>query len=1015
MSLAKGLYRAFNLPLESLSDLHGVDYGGAKNLREAPLDAFLDNGGLIRYGILQGDYSTPDPDLYQAMLRKLQDSWVTLFRQPGHSLDISFHVDPARSTEFLERRLAPYRRQAEKHGLDFAALFDSRVRDFPKHIAPEVVIVALRTDPSILLANEQKRANEARKKRREKTHLGDWIRGGQDVTAIMPELRHIHDQAWYTLVKSLDTCGNVLMDGQSRNNGLLLSALNIEQAIDWIRNIQRPGTYSLPSETPTWKADLARPSVGVHGTFVATAPRLGLSAIPEEMEVAGGGVVKTSQGMCFAPVVMSLGPVHTLPFGELLENLVKANIPVRINFRLIPGGTGGLSMKKIGAEMLYLTTKMTDNGNGLVKEAINEIQRHANYDPVILMRSVACTWAASEEQAQMQQQTLLRMIETWGNQEATTRCGDPVQTVLSSIPGLVSNMAAPVWPANLSNVLPLMPFDRPASPWTHGPFFLRDKLRKMLAVGHDLQTPIISFTGPPGRGKSMTMALQLLSYLWDAGQGDLPYISIIDVGYSSIEFIEAVRQALGEKAYLAQGFTLSLNGNTINPFDTPLGFRFPTENHLSFLKNLIGVICGNTRENPILKLPEAIGAAMLACYGSVADMGQGKAKPYQVGVDVQVDEAIARYGIFTDKTMSWWEIVDALFAKKDLPMAGRAQRFAVPIFLDFITTCTSNNDLQAKYGDLKVQGQMPLISYINLSVNEAAKNWPVMASPSTFDFGQARIVSLDLVEVTQGQDESSIRQATAMYLLARFKTSQSFIFSKDDVDGAKNHLLPEYARYHTDRAAQIKRDVKIAVWDELHRTGGLPQISDQIERDGREGRKNGLRILLGSQSFRDIPDTIQDILGAAYVMGLDGKEIETIVERTGIDPILAAKAVDHCIGPGDKGSGALVYWKREDRRYTSLAYVIAGPVELWALTTHPESRAVKVMILREVPYSATLNLLAARYPSGTIKGELARRKGLAQGGEDFLTEIAQEIVRMYQVSLLQSASPLQGATLLREP
>jgi len=374
MSLAKGLYRAFNLPLESLSDLHGVDYGGARDVRDQPLDAFLDNGGLIRYGILQGDYSTPDPDLYQAMLRRLQGSLVTLLRQPGHSLDISFHVDPSRSTEFLERRLSPYRRQAEKHGLDFAAIFDSRVRDFPKHIAPEVVVIALRTDPSVLLANEQKRANEARKQRRAKAALGDWILGGQDVTAIMPELRHIHDQAWYTLVKSLDTCGSVILDGQSRNNGLRLDTLSIEQAMDWIRNIQRPGTYSLPSEAPTWKADLARPSVGVNGTFVATAPRLGLSAIPEELEITQSGTVKTVQNLYFAPVVMSLGPVNTLPFGDFLENLVKANIPARLNFRLVPGGTGGLSLKKIGAEMLYLTTRMMDNSNGLVKEAINEIQ-----------------------------------------------------------------------------------------------------------------------------------------------------------------------------------------------------------------------------------------------------------------------------------------------------------------------------------------------------------------------------------------------------------------------------------------------------------------------------------------------------------------------------------------------------------------------------------------------------------------------------------------------------------------
>lgn len=998
MSLAAGLYRMLNLPLESLSDLHGVDIAGAKNLRNEPLDAFLDNGGLIRFGVLHGDYSTPDPELYDAMLTKLHQQLITLFRAPGHTLDIAFHVDPARSQEFLHRRLSPYREQAKRHGLDFDAIFASRIRDFPRHIAPEVVLFAFRTDPVALLPNEQKRANAARKKRRVNARIGDWIINGQDMTAIMPELRHIHHQSWQALTNALQNCGNVIIQEQTRNNGLLLEAITIEQAIDWMRAVQRPGTYSLPSEAPAWKADSFRPQRGVRGNLVAMAPRLGLSAISDELETVQDSFVRTPQGMVLAPVVMSLGPASPQPFAEFLKVLVQANIPARINFRITPGSGSGL--KKLGAELLYLTTKVTDNGNGLIKEALDEINRNANHDPAILMKSVAVTWADSLEQAQMQQQTLLRLIEGWGSQETVTRCGDPVQTVLSSIPGLTSQIAAPGWPANLSNVLPMLPFDRPASPWAHGPFFLRDEYRKMLTVGHDLGTPIMAFTGPPGRGKSMMMALVILSFLWDVGQGSLPYVSFIDVGYSSIELIEAIRQALGEKAYLAQGFTLTLHGKTINPFDTPLGYRFPTENHLSFLKNLVGVICGNTHERPILKLPEAISAAVLATYQNVSDMGQGQPKLYQKGMDEQVDAAIEKLGIPLDSHSSWWEIVDTLFARKERELAGRAQRFAVPILRDLIATCTSNRDMEAKYGDLKVQGEMPLISYINLSLTEAAKNWPVLASPSTFDFGQARIVSLDLVEVTQGQDESAIKQATAMYLLARFKTAQSFIFSKDDVEGARSHLGKQYQEYHEERAAQIKRDVKISVWDELHRTGGLPQIPDQIERDGREGRKNGLRILLGSQSFKDIPDTIQDILGAAYVMGLDGAEIKTIIERTGIDPILAARAVDHCIGPGEKGAGTLAYWKREDRRYTSLAYVIAGAVELWALTTHPESRAVKELILREVPYSDALHLLAARYPTGTIKKELARRKGLAKGGEDFLTEMAQEIIRMYQNTLL---------------
>ena len=1004
MGFAAGIFRALNLPLESLSSLHGIDDAGTRDPLNRPVDAFLDNGGLVRFGILHGTYSTPDPELYAVMIAGLAESLVTLFRAPGHEIEMSFQVDPDRASEFLTRHLEPYRRQARAHGLDLDAVFASRVRDFGTHIAPQVTIIALRTLPAVLMPYERKRADTARENRRKDAGMRDWIQGGQDFTAVMPELRHIHDQAWYTLAKSLDRCGNVLMNGNSRSNGIRLEALTADQAIDWIRGQQRSGTYPLPNEKPEWTGVGLRSQVTEKGRLIGTSPRLGLSAIPEEMIEITGGMVQAGS-LVLAPVVFSLGPVNPKPFDALLENLIQARIPARFNFQIVSGGSGALAMKKMAAEMLYLTTKPIDNGNGLIKEAIREIQLHAAHDPVVLMKAVAVTWAKSPEQAAMQQQTLLRLVEIWGNQETTVRCGDPVQTVLSSLPGLMTTIAAPAWPANLSQVLELMPLDRPASPWTHGPFFLRDKNGKILFVSHELQTPIVAFTGAPGRGKSMAMALQLFSYIWDVGVENLPQIAIIDVGYSSIEFIEAVRQALGEKAYLAQGFTLSLTGETINPFDTPLGFRLPTANHLSFLKNLIGVICGtgNIDDAPILKLSEAVSAAVMACYRGVSDMEQGEAKRYESGMDDLVDAAIQQYGFDMDRIRTWWEVTDLLFAQGDMVMAGRAQRFAVPVIRDLIHTCTHDADLRAKYGDLKVQNQKDLIGFISLSLGEAVNDWPIIARPSTFDFGQARIVSLDLAEVTQGQDPSALRQATAMYLLARFKTSQNFIFSKDDVAG---HLRPQYREYHLKRADQIKKDVKIAVWDELHRTGGLPQIPNQIERDGREGRKNGLRILLGSQSFRDIPATIQDILGAAYIMGLDGMEIDTIIDRTGIDAVLAAQAVDHCIGPGEKGAGTLAYWKREDRRYSSLAYVIAGPVELWALTTHPESRTVKNRILKEVPYSTALNLLAARFPSGTIKKELARRKGLAQGGEDFLEEIAREVIRLYQTSLLNPVTGL---------
>ena len=90
-----------------------------------------------------------------------------------------------------------------------------------------------------------------------------------------------------------------------------------------------------------------------------------------------------------------------------------------------------------------------------------------------------------------------------------------------------------------------------------------------------------------GGGKSVFLNALNFAFVTQAGLSRLPWVSIIDVGPSSSGLITLLQENLPEnKKHLAAYHRLRMTEDfAINPFDTPLGCRYPVSyTHLDVYK-----------------------------------------------------------------------------------------------------------------------------------------------------------------------------------------------------------------------------------------------------------------------------------------------------------------------------------------------------------------------------------------------------------------------------------------------
>ena len=189
-------------------------------------------------------------------------------------------------------------------------------------------------------------------------------------------------------------------------------------------------------------------------------------------------------------------------------------------------------------------------------------------------------------------------------------------------------------------------------------------------------------------------------------------------------------------------------------------------------------------------------------------------------------------------------------------------------------------------------------------------------------------------------------------------------------------------------------------YDEAHRVTGNTSVAGQLQADmttiARESRKWNLSMGLYSQSIDDIPKIITDELATTVVILGSGteKSIASLTQRFGLNG-----SCSHALGrlgkPTKAGSNLVALFRTGSGTSQLILPLTIGPQSLWAFSITTEDVTIRNKLYLSLGPSEALRRLASRFPGGSAKPEVERRRRAVedeQDSDEMVTNVIYEII-----------------------
>lgn len=673
-----------------------------------------------------------------------------------------------------------------------------------------------------------------------------------------------------------------------------------------------------------------------------------------------------------------------------------------MSFLLEPDGIGGLTIRSLLSSILGFTNSANRQFNSALKALV---ERKHDGETIVRLSIVWDTWVPAYEEGglkslRLNASDLAGLIQNWGSCETAEVVGDPLLGVVATIPAVMPASPARKSAAPLKEALLMLPLTRSTSPWQMGSVILRTPDGKVYPYqqGSSLQNAWVDIgVAPMGSGKSVLLNANNFGFLLQPGLTRLPWLTILDIGPSSKGLVTLIQEALPpDKKYLASYHRLRMTSEyAINPFDTPLGYRFPPPGQINFLINFVSLL-----STPLADAapPDGITGLAALCiekaYIHFSD--EQEPKLYDPQRDEEVVQCVGNLGLHLDEKTSWWEIVDQLFEHGHTHEAYRAQRYAMPL-LSEVAAFANDERVRSLYHS-SVEGE-DITAFFWRHLMESIKTYPILREPTRFDLGDARVISLDLEEVAPKGGMAADRQTGIMFMLARQIGAGRFFFMPEDVAAAPER----YRTYHWKRVESIRKDPKRLCYDETHRimrNSSLvsKQIVEDLQTMIRESRKWFISVGLYTQDIDDFPKIIVELATSVLVLGANTqKGVDKLVDWFSLNE--QCKYAILRLGKPDQGGARMVARFRvanEEGSAQQILVLTLGSQAIWAFSSTAEDVALRDSLIQRIGLRETLHVLSKLYPGG-IKKEVERRKHAVKDNEfgrnvDVIQRIEEEIL-----------------------
>lgn len=954
------------------------------------------DGSLVSYLKVDGSRQIIGEEEYNFLVDAATIKLGAKFDRPGHAMQIYFSRDPSRIRSHLDNLNKPVYATANNIGLEITDLIEEKVKNLSTILSHEESYYVLWTRPSSMTKSEVDRVGDEKRAQSKK-----WINApyGQNPLAGIESLRTRHKSYTTSIQQALNELG------------IRAEFLEAHDALRAIRNNMFPSRANedwracLPGDpisprTPLSQFDLS----DIIWPSIANQISVG------DARLTGGPIVQIDD-MNWAGADMVLGPMEVAPFPMLLNRLYDSKVPFRISMLIEGGGVEATAFKTLVATLMSVTNAM----NKQIKYSLEGLQALARSEPVVKLRISFATWAPKSEPNLIQDRLsiLMQSVESWGYAQVSSASGDPLDCIMSSAMGIHCAGTAPAAIAPMREVMKLVPWQRPSSPFGFGAIMLRTPDGKVwpYQTGTNMTTTWFDLIfAQPGAGKSVLMNTLNLGTILTPGLSKLPFIAVIDIGPSSSGLVSLVKEALpAERQHESAYYRLQMSRQyAINPFDTQLGCRYPLIDERSYMTELITLLStppGN--QKPYDGIPQLAGLVIDEMYRWRDDnMANAEPRPYLPRLDGEIDDAIQKHNIHLPTDPYWWDVVESLFERGLYMDAVRAQRHAMPTLNDAITAAR-RPQIRSLLEETSIGGSTEsVISAFERMITSAVRDFPILSSVTQFDIAGARICSLDLMDISPQGDDSADRQTAVMYMLARQALVRAWWVGKESLP-----FIPEKFRaYHELAMQDLEESPKRLCYDEFHRTSSSMSVRAQVVRDVREGRKRGVQIVLASQLLGDFDDDMVDLATGVWVLGtaVSDKAVDDIKDRFGLSTTARNIIRFRLTGPRAGGAPALLILGTNEGRYEQHLINTLGPIELWAFATSVEDVIIRNRLYAKFGAGRARQMLAVSFPGGSARNELKRRVLLkADSGESrvstmskIIEELIEELIDTYNKQAL---------------
>lgn len=938
-------------PLESFIDLETAD---------DDVTLVSTDGSLLSFVKLCGARQIVGDVEYQWIVEQATVKLGARFDRPGYAMQIYFSRDSSLAERDIDSIMNNNRSAMRAMELELNDLLGERRRHLVRYIAHEEIYFVLWTRPSVLSKAEQTAAYKQRSSQM-------WVRAAdaQYPLPALDALRMRHKSYVSSVMSALDELGMraEVMTTHEALNAVKSSLYPQMGHKDWRANL--PGDPMLPRAP-------------MHGSVDASDilwPTIRRQLCSEDAAVVSNNLVRIGPSL-WGGVDVALAPSDPAPFPQFLSRMIDSDVPFRMSLLIESGGAHGAAFRAFVAGVLGFTNQV----NKQIRESILSLEKLARSEPIVKMRMSFATYAPMNNRklADSRLGSLTQAVESWGYCQAASSGGDPLDVVMSSALGIACGSTAPPVIVPLKEVVKLLPWQRPSSPFKEGSVLFRTADGRVWPYQSGTALTSLWFDlifAQPGSGKSVLMNALNLGTILSAGSAHLPYVAILDIGPSSSGLISMIRDALPpERRYEALHFKLRMTPDyAINPFDTQLGCRYPLPEEHSYLVELLTLLCTSPGQSePYEGMMQLVGLCVDEMYRWRDDSGaNAEPRPYLVRIEPEVDQALENHGVHLPPDPFWWDVVDALFERGDHHCAMLAQRHASPTLVDAVTA-TRRPQIRALLEETQIGiSAESVIHAFERMIAGAVREFPILASVTRFDVGASRVVAADLQDVSPQGDATADRQTAIMYMLARHVLVRQWWLGPDML-----RSVPEkYRAFHEARIRDIRETPKRLCYDEFHRTSGSPSVRAQVLRDVREGRKWGVQIVLASQLLDDFSKDMVDLATGVWVCGtaVSDRAISETAERFGLSDTARWVMRYKLTGPRPSGAPVLLLLSTNEGRYEQNLVNTLGPVELWALSTSVEDVMLRSQLYTALGAPAARQVLAKYFPGGSARQEARRR------------------------------------------